>query len=312
MTTLKNRLWVEKYRPKSIDEYVFQSVAQKTQVQQMISDRYIPHMLLSGTVGSGKTTLAYILINAMKLSDTDVLVINSSDENSVDVIRDKIGDFVATAPMGDFKIVLLEEADYISVNGQGALRRLIEEYSNTARFILTCNYVHKILPAIQSRCTIKYNFKAVSDRDDIAEYLVHVLISEGITFDLDLLDRYITLGYPDIRTIIGMLQQFSVNNVLLPPQVEQTASDYRLRLIDLIEVDNWYEARTIVCATVQKEEYEDVYRFIYENLKTSAKFQIHSNWEEAIVIIADHLYKHASFSDPEINFSAMMIRLGAV
>jgi DNA polymerase III delta prime subunit len=312
MSTSKNRLWCERHRPKHIDQYVFQNEAQRAQVQQMIDSKSIPHILLSGTVGSGKTTLACILIEAMELSESDVLIINASDENSVETIRYKIKDFVSTAPMGEFKIVLLEEADYITLNGQGAMRMLIEEYSDTARFILTCNYVHKLLPAIQSRCTVKYNFKAISDRDDIAEYLVQVLVSEGISFDLDLLDKYITIGYPDIRSIIGMLQQYSVNKILLPPPTEQITSDYRLRLIDLIEADNWVEARTIVCASVLKEEYEDVYRFIYEHLKSSPKFQTHSNWEEAIIIIADHLYKHASFSDPEINFSAMMIRLGAI
>ncbi|PPD53421.1 MAG: hypothetical protein CTY12_04895 [Methylotenera sp.] len=313
MTNLKHKLWTEKYRPKIIGEYIFHNPTYKSQIMKMINEKNIPHILMSGVQGSGKTTLAFILIEEMGLDESDVKIINASDENSVDVIRDKVKDFVSTAPMGDFKIILLEEADYISHNGQAALRRLMEEYSDNARFILTCNYLHRIIPAIQSRCTAKFQFKT-ADKDDIAEYLISVLARERVVFDLDLLDKYIAAGYPDVRNILGALQQYSVDGKLHPPASdnETGVSDYKFTLIDLIEKDKWVDARKIVCTNVAKEEYEDVYRFLYENIQRAPKFKNDELWEEAILIIAEHLFKHASVADAEINAAAMFIKLGAL
>lgn len=309
---LKHSLWTEKYRPRSIQDYVFHDKSHKASIMDMITNKTIPHILMSGVPGSGKTTLAFILINEMGLDETDVIVINASDENSVETIRDKVKDFVSTAPMGLFKIVLLEEADYITPNGQAIMRRLMEEFSENARFIVTCNYVHKIIPAVQSRFTAKFQFKS-SDRDDIAEYLANILATEKISFDLDTLDKYIDVGYPDVRSILGSLQQYSIDGKLqLPNSTESSSNDYKFKLIDCIERDNWIEARKLVCANVSKEEYDDVYRFLYENISQSKKFKDNDKWEEAIVIIGEHLYRHTSFSDVEINAAGMFIRLGQV
>jgi replication factor C small subunit len=312
MANLKHKLWTEAYRPKTIEEYIFQDKSHKECVLEMIKNKSIPHILMSGVAGSGKSTLAFILIDAMELDATDVLVLNASDENSVDVIRDKVTSFVSASPMGDFKIILLEEADYITQNGQGVMRRLMEEYSDSARFIITCNYLHKILPAIQSRFTVKFNFKA-SDRDDITEYVAGVLVKEGIKFDLDTLDTYIDIGYPDIRSILGSLQQYSIKGVLKPPtSTESSSTDYRFKLIDFISTDNWKAARELVCQNVQREEYEDLYRFLYDNISKSPKFKDVDKWGEAIIIIAEHLYKHPSYSDSEINAAAMFLSLGMI
>ena len=138
-------LWVEKYRPKKISEYVFRDDVQKNQVQSWIKSNAIPHLLFSGAPGTGKTTLAKLLLHELKVDWGDVLQINASSENSVDTIRDKITNFSQTMPFGEFKYVLLDEADYISVNAQAALRGVMEEYASSARFILTCNYFHKII-----------------------------------------------------------------------------------------------------------------------------------------------------------------------
>lgn len=305
-----DKLWVEKYRPKTLDSYIFQNAAQKQTFEKMIADGSIPHLLFSGVQGSGKTTLAKILIDGMDVTDTDVMQINASDENSVDVIREKIKSFVITYAMGTFKIILLEEADRMTLQGQDALRNLMEEYADAVRFILTCNYENRITPPIQSRCQ-HFRFKA-SDKDDIAEYVVKILAAEQIKFDLGLIDTYISAGYPDVRKIVNMLQQNTIDNTLQQPQSEGEVGDYKFELLDFISQDKWLDARKLVCASVIAEEWEEVYRFLYENLHKSPKFSNRSNWEKGIVIIADHLYKHGIVADPEINAASMFIKFTQV
>lgn len=306
---LTDTLWVEKYRPKKIEDYIFHDARQREAILNMIAEKSIPHLLFTGPPGSGKTTLAQILIASMGLPEMDVLTINASDENSVDVIRDKIKNFITTAAMGDYKIVHLEEADYISPAGQGIMRRLMEDYADVARFVLTGNYEHKITPAIKSRCQ-QYHFKS-ADVNDIAEYLVNVLAAEKVQFNLNVLDKYITAAYPDIRAILQLVQQHSVNGALLPPPNEATTGDYKFQLLDLIERDKWTQARAITCSNVLPEEWEDVYRFLYENISRAPKMtEDVSKWEEAIIIIAEHLYKNAIVGDQEINMAACFIRLG--
>jgi replication factor C small subunit len=300
-------LWVERYRPQTIDQYVFHDVNQETSVMQMIQQKNIPHLLLSGTHGSGKTSLSQILIRTMELDSVDVLTINASDERGIDTFRNTIKSFATTMAMGRFKIIHLEEADMLTPPAQSALKRFMEETSEYVRFILTCNHVNKILPPIRSRCQ-EFFFKA-GNPDDIAEYLITILSSEGISFELDLLDKYIAHGYPDIRKIINNLQQNSVNGVLQIPAVFSDSSDYKFKLLDLIEANKWIDARKLVCASVNSDEWENLYRFLYENISKSPKFATQEAWESAIVTIADHLYKHSVSSDPEINAASMFIQL---
>lgn len=301
-------LWTERHRPKSLKEYVFHDEKQEQAFVHMVDSKSIPHLLLSGTQGSGKTTIAKILITECDIDDTDVLVINASDENSVDVIRDKIKGFISTYAMGEFKIVLLEESDYISPSGQAVLRVIMEEYSDVARFILTCNYENKIIPAIKSRCQ-HYRFKS-ADRNNVTEYVASVLIKERVKFDIQLLDKYVAVGYPDIRKIINLTQQHTFDNVLQSLNSQGEAKDYKFELINLIEQDKWKESRELVCANVSGEEWEEVYRFLYENINKTTKFQDVTKWEEAIITIAEHLYKHSISADPEICLAACFIRLG--
>lgn len=306
----KHVLWVEKYRPTSLDEYVFQDQAHKKAFEQMVANNTIPHLLLSGVQGSGKTTIAQILINALGIDPTDVLLINASDDNSVDVMREKIKSFITTYAMGEFKVIQLEEADYLTHNAQAILRKYMEDPNCPARFILTCNYENKIMPAIKSRSQ-QYRFKA-ADRNEIAEYTATILLKEKVRFGIDLLDKYIAIGYPDIRKIINLLQQNSIDGVLQPLVIDAEAGDYKFKLLDLIGADNWTQARTLACANVATEEWEDLYRFLYENLDKSKKFSKKGNWESGIVIITDHLYKNAVIADQEINAAAMFIRLSQV
>ncbi|TFH10500.1 MAG: AAA family ATPase [Candidatus Thorarchaeota archaeon] len=304
----KHELWVEKYRPRTVDEYIFHDPQQRASIMRMIADKSIPHLLLSGVQGSGKTTLARILISVMGVDSTDVLIINASDERGIDTFRDKIRNFATTMPVGTFKIVLLEEASALTPDAQNALKRFMEEYADTARFILTCNHENKVIPPIKSRCQ-HFHFKA-SDKNDIAEYLITILAHEQVIFELGLLDKYIAYGYPDVRKIVNTLQQNSIDGKLQMPRFEGTDGDYKFKLIDLIERDKWLDARKLVCASVTSEEWEDVYRFLYDNISRAPTFQQKDKWEEAIIVIAEHLYKNSIVADPEINAAAMFIRLG--
>lgn len=303
-------LWVEHYRPKNLDDYVFHDDALKRAILRMIKDQSIPHLLLSGVQGSGKTTLAKILIRELEIDDIDVLTINASEENSVDVMREKIKNFVSTFAMGTFKIVHLEEADYITPNGQAILRNMMETFNETTRFILTCNYEHRIIPAIISRCQ-HFRFKA-GNKDDITEYVATILVKEGVHFDLDVLDKYVSIGYPDVRKVVNLLQQNTVEGNLHETNTSAEGGDYKFQLLEKLEIDHWDEARDICCSTVVAEEWEEVYRFLYENLHKSKKFQSKEKWEAGIVAIAEHLYKHGICADPEINAAALFITLSTI
>jgi replication factor C small subunit len=291
-----------------VKDYIFHDIQQKNAVVTMISDKSIPHLLFSGIQGTGKTTLAHILIKAMESDNADVLIINASDERGIDTFREKVKNFATTMPVGRFKIVLLEEADALTPEAQNALKRLMEEYVDVTRFILTCNHETKVIPPIKSRCQ-HFHFRA-SDSNDIAEYLITILVGEQVKFDLELLDKYIAYGYPDVRKIVNVLQQNTVDGNLCVPKFDNTSSDYKFKLIDLIEKDKWLDARKLVCGNITSDEWEDLYRFLYENMERSPKFTKRETWEEAIVVIAEHLYKHSIVADPEINAAAMFIRLG--
>lgn len=310
MSSGKHALWMEKYRPSTIDEYIFHDESQERAIRRMIADQSIPHLLLSGVQGSGKTALALILINELNIDDMDVLMLNASEENSVDVIREKIKSFVSTFALGSFKVVLLDEADYITPSGQAILRNMMETYNESARFILTCNYEHRIIPAIVSRSQ-QFRFKA-GNRDDITEYAAKILLSEDVEFDLDQLDKYISIGYPDVRKIVNLLQQNTTDGKLHDADGTSEGSDYKFELLELLEKDDWNSARNLCCGTVVAEEWEEVYRFLYENLDKSKKYQKQEKWEAGIVAIAEHLYKHGICADPEINAAALFITLSTI
>ena len=298
-------LWVEKYRPSKIDGYVFRDNHQKEQVESWIKQKSIPHLLFSGNAGIGKTTLARILFNELEVNDLDVLEINASRTNSVEDVRDKIVNFVQMIPFGDFKVVLLDEADYLSPNAQAALRGVMEEYHTTARFILTCNYPNRIIPALHSRCQ---GFHI--ERVDVTEFTARVatiLVEENVEFDLDTLDTFVKATYPDLRKCINTVQMNSLEGKLHTPEKGDTGeADYKIEMVELFKKGKISEARKLVCGQARPEEMEEIYRWLYDNV---AIFGEEALQEKAILIIKQGLVDHTLVSDPEINLAATLIRL---
>ena len=300
------QLWTELYRPKTVADYVFRDEEQRGQVQAWINSDSIPHLLFSGAPGVGKTTLAKILINELEIDDYDVLEINASRENSIDTIRDKITGFVQTMPFGKFKVVLLDEADYISPNGQAALRGVMETYHASARFILTCNYPNRVIPALHSRCQ-GFHIEKV-DQVEFTARMATVLVTEGVEFDLDTLDTYVKATYPDLRKCLNMCQMNSTDGTLVKPHGDEGgSSDWKLGAVDLFKAGRIIDARKLMCSSVRPEEMEDVFRWMYDNLELwgdSAEKQ-----DQAIVTIRQGLVNHSFVADPEINLSATLVEL---
>ena len=301
-------LWVEKYRPSKIDGYVFRDNHQREQVESWIKQGTIPHLLFSGNAGIGKTTLAKILFNELDVNDLDVLEINASRTNSVEDVRDKIVNFVQMIPFGDFKVVLLDEADYLSPNAQAALRGVMEEYHTTARFILTCNYPNRIIPALHSRCQ---GFHI--ERVDLTEFTARVatiLVEENIEFDLDTLDTFVKATYPDLRKCINTVQMNSLEGKLHTPEKGDSGqADYKLEMVELFKKGKIQEARKLVCSQARPEEMEEIYRWLYDNVTIFGEEALQ---EKAILIIKQGLVDHTLVIDPEINLAACLIRLSHI
>jgi replication factor C small subunit len=299
-------LWPEKYRPKSITEYVFRDEAQRRQIDSWIKQGSIPHLLLSGSPGIGKTTLAKILCNELNIDEYDILDINASRENNVDTVREKIINFVQMIPFGSFRVVLLDEADYFTPNAQAILRGVMEVYSSTSRFILTCNYPNRIIPAIHSRCQ-QMHFTSV-DQTEFTARAATVLLAEGINFDLDQLDTYIKATYPDLRKCLNLLEQNCVDGLLTDPKSgDNGISDHKIKMVELFKARKIREARELLCGSILPEEIEEIYTWMYQNIKLFGETD--ETQDMALLIIKQGLVDHALIADPEINLAATLIKL---
>jgi replication factor C small subunit len=299
-------LWTEKYRPKDISSYVFRDEKQKQQVSGWVAEGALPHLLFSGAPGTGKTTLAKVLLQELGVDDMDILEINASNENNVDTIRNKITNFSSTMPFGDMKYVLLDEADYITPNGQAALRGVMEMFHTSCRFLLTCNYPQRIIPALHSRCQGFHIEKL--DVNEFTARIATIAISEGVDVDLETLDTYVQATYPDLRKSINLVQQNVVDGVLQKPQEgDQASSDWMLSAIEMFKAGQYKEARTLICSQARPEEYDDIYKFMYRNLELWGSSE--QQQDQAIVIIRNGMAKSSLCADPEINLSATMVEL---
>jgi DNA polymerase III delta prime subunit len=301
-------LWVEKYRPNSLDGYVFRDDHQKNQIENWIKEGSIPHLLFSGSAGVGKTTMAKILIEQLGVQHSDVLYANGSKEARKIEWVDKLINFCQTMPFGDFKIVLIDEADYMNpASVQPALRNLMEDFHENVRFILTCNYPNKILPPIHSRCQTFH-----IEKTDIVEFTARaatILVTEEVEFDIDILDTYVRATYPDLRKCINNIQMNSIDGVLHVQEVSEDTKDYKFEMVELFKNGKVSEARKLICSQARPEEMEEIYRWLYDNVEI---FGDDANQEKAILIIKQGLVDHTLVSDPEINLAATLIRLGHI
>jgi len=301
------QLWVEKYRPQTMDGYVFVDQAQREQVDSWIKSGSIPHLLLSGAAGTGKTTLAKMLINELGVDEYDVMYVNGSKEGRKIEWIDRLIGFCQTMPFGEFKVVLIDEADYMNKESvQPALRNLMEDYSRTVRFIMTCNYPHKIIAPLHSRLQGFHITK--TDHIEFTARAATVLVTENVQFDLDVLDTYVKATYPDLRKCLNLLQQNSTNGTLTAPSAtDKSAGDWKLDSVDLFKRGQTRQARSLICQSSTPEEAEDIFRWMYDNLELWGKTP--EQQDQAITVIRQGLVNHNSVADAEINLSATIVEL---
>ena len=293
-------LWVEKYRPQDLSTYVGNENL-KTKVERFLDDGNVPHLLLYGRAGGGKTTLAKIIVNHV---DCDYLYINASDERNIDLVRDKLKTFASSVGFKPMKVVILDEADYLNVNSaQPALRNLMETFSAHCRFILTCNYVEKIIDPIQSRCQ---TYKIVPpSKKEVALHSKIILEKEQISFDLDDLALVVTAGYPDMRKVINELQRMSIDGKLSVDKDGMIHNEFKLQFLDAIRNGESLGTIRKMVADSNFTEYTELYRLLYDEVESFGVEKM----PEIIADISKGSYQDVLVVDKEINFIATVSQI---
>tara|TARA_Y100001963_G_scaffold89999_1_gene124177 strand:- start:1435 stop:2346 length:912 start_codon:yes stop_codon:yes gene_type:complete len=296
---IDNSLWVEKYRPKDLSTYIGNEHL-KDKVKVYLESEDVPHLLLYGKAGTGKTTLAKIITNNI---DCDSMYINASDENSVDAVRFKIRSFASTVGFKDSKVIILDEADYLTPNAQAALRNLMETFSKHCRFILTCNYVERIIDPIQSRCQ---SFKVVPpSKKDVALHLKLILKAELIQAELDDIALIVNAGYPDIRRVINSAQRQIVNDTLKIDTSSMIQNNYKLQLLEMLTDGSSINDIRKLIADNSVSDYSELYRLLFDEVNDYGV----NKEPECILAIAAGQQQDVNVVDKEINFVSTLIKI---
>ena len=298
----EHTLFVEKYRPVSLENYIGNQHL-KTKVSKYINTGDIPHLLLHGKAGTGKTTLAKLLVSNI---DCDQMYINASDENNVETVRNKVKVFASSVGFKDLKVIILDECDFLTPNAQAALRNLMETFSKNCRFILTCNYVERIIDPIQSRCQ-SYQIIPPSKKE-VAIHTSNILNTEGITYDNNDIVAMVNSGYPDIRRIINAVQRNIVDNNLVVDTESMVQNDYKLQVLEILQTQDKklaFKNLRQLLADSQIRDYADLFRLLYDEIDSYGKGHI----AEVILTIAKYELSDAQVVDKEINAMAMLIEI---
>ena len=302
MSEIKNTLWVEKYRPSTLDSYIGNQHL-RSKVKVYIESGDLPHLLLYGRAGTGKTTLAKLLVNNI---DCDYLYINASDENSVDVVREKVKNFASTLGFADMKVIILDECDYITPNAQAALRNLMETFSKSCRFILTCNYVERIIDPIQSRCQ---SFQIIPpDRKEVAVHLNNILTKESVTSDIEDIVTIVNSGFPDLRREINAAQRQVVDGKLVIDEGMSIQNDYKLQVLEILKTQdkkNSFKNIRQLLADSKVTDFSDLFRLLFDTVDDWGRGHV----AECILVLAQYQQSDAVVVDKEINIMAMFIEI---
>jgi DNA polymerase III delta prime subunit len=297
-----NSLWVEKYRPSKLIDYVGNEHL-KSKVEGYLETGDVPHLLLYGKAGTGKTTLAKLIVNSL---DCDYMIINASDENNVETVRTKVKNFASSMGFKKYKIIILDEFDYMSQNAQAILRNLMETFSQHCRFILTCNYIEKVIDPIQSRCQ---TFQIIPPtKRDVAVQISKILKSEEIQFEPKDLVPIIDSAYPDIRKVINTCQLNSIKGELKVDTQNLLENDYKMKVLDILKSNDdkrnkYMKARQAIIDS-KVTDFTDLYTLLYDKVDEYAP-----NNPNVILLIADGLYKCSMSIDKEIPTAATLINI---
>ena len=296
---MSHSLWVEKYRPKDLSTYIGNEHL-KSKVSIYLESEDVPHLLLYGRAGTGKTTLAKIIT---KNIDCDYMYINASDENKVDDVRNKIKTFASSVGFKSLKVIILDECDYLTPNAQAALRNLMETFSRHCRFILTCNYVERVIDPIQSRCQA---YKIIPPKkSDVARHMVNILDTEKVKYELDDVATLITAGYPDIRRVLNSIQRQVIDSELKIDVSSIIQNDYKIKLLESLRTKAKLQDIRKLIADNALDDYSELFRLLYDEVDNYSNGKV----AECILAIAEGQHHDVHVVDKEINFMSTLMKI---